>query len=77
MNDICILGLKEKQSTHDLSLIIEWTITQVDWLSSGKDIWEHHSFNIHLVNKWTSLKNLFYLISNQIYICILSPIINL
>ena len=29
-----IYGLKEKQSTHDLLLIIERTITQVDWLSS-------------------------------------------
>jgi hypothetical protein len=52
---IYIDGLKEKQSTHDLSLIIEWTITQVDWLSFTKDIREHQSFNIHLVNKWTSL----------------------
>lgn len=54
-NDIRIYGIKEKQSTHDLSLIREWAITQVNWLSFSKDTcirtWTHRSSSIHLVNE--------------------------
>ena len=65
---VYIYVLKEKQSTHDLWLIIEWTITQVDWLSFYVvKIDENISLFQYSFSKQMHIaeKNVFYLISNK------------